>query len=60
MEDRHCCATCIHIAAERSQDGSHRFRCTRLGYETKPRWRFACWEERVPERPMRRTEEKDG
>jgi hypothetical protein len=45
MPDRHCCATCIHIGRVTANGGA-RFRCTRLGWETRPEWRFHCWTER--------------
>ncbi|AEJ39909.1 hypothetical protein TPY_1728 [Sulfobacillus acidophilus TPY] len=37
--DVHFCATCVwirHVAP-------HRFICRRLGWETRPRWKFRCW-----------------
>ncbi len=33
------CATCVWI---RHQD-PHGFICARLGYQTKPQWKFRCW-----------------
>lgn len=38
----HACASCIHFAAERA-DGHMRYRCQRLGYDTKPDYKFNCW-----------------
>jgi hypothetical protein len=54
MRERHCCATCRHIAAVRTEGGKVLFRCTRLGYETHTDWRFNCWDERPPGTPMRK------
>ncbi|WP_261133708.1 hypothetical protein [Bacillus sp. Marseille-Q3570] len=38
----HCCATCIHFEVQKGDDGVRHF-CSRLGYETKPDYRFNCW-----------------
>ena len=53
--DRHCCATCRHIALWTADAPTVTFRCGRLGWETRPVWRFACWQERPPGVPMRRS-----
>lgn len=37
--DVHFCATCQWIRHE----APHVFVCTRLGYVTKPGWKFDCW-----------------
>ncbi|WP_096188783.1 hypothetical protein [Evansella halocellulosilytica] len=42
MKNYHCCATCIHFHAEKKKDGMNYF-CIRLGYETKPAYKFNCW-----------------
>jgi CO dehydrogenase/acetyl-CoA synthase delta subunit len=39
----HCCASCINFKAEKTSQGM-RYECVRLGYETKPIYRFDCWE----------------
>ncbi|MFS0823029.1 hypothetical protein [Bacillus sp. 1P02SD] len=39
----HACATCMNFAAER-KNGIMTYRCVRLGYDTKPEYRFNCWE----------------
>ncbi|MEJ8547494.1 hypothetical protein [Brevibacillus borstelensis] len=39
----HCCATCVHFRVEKGAGGIV-YRCTRLTYETKPSYRFPCWE----------------
>ncbi len=54
MQDRRCCGTCMHILAVHRGDGATQFYCSRLGYETRPGWRFLCWCERPPEVPMAR------
>nr|WP_270182500.1 hypothetical protein [Alkalihalobacillus sp. CinArs1] len=38
----HCCATCIHFEIVKNPRTS--YRCKRLGFETKPTYRFDCWE----------------
>jgi hypothetical protein len=42
MKNFHCCATCRHFKAEKKADGMVYF-CSRLGYETKPSYKFNCW-----------------
>nr|WP_074954264.1 hypothetical protein [Alicyclobacillus macrosporangiidus] len=49
----HCCASCVHFRAERRPSGVRTF-CQRLGYDTKPAYRFDCW--RPKERVRRRME----
>ncbi|WP_139070174.1 hypothetical protein [Bacillus sp. FJAT-27225] len=41
-KDFHCCATCQHFKAEKTTGGMNYF-CSRLGYETKPTYKFNCW-----------------
>ncbi len=38
----HCCATCVNFRAERSNEGVRTF-CSRLGYDTNPKYQFNCW-----------------
>jgi len=38
----HACATCIHFHAFR-MDGNMKYKCERLGYDTKPSYQFNCW-----------------
>ncbi|WP_041122662.1 hypothetical protein [Jeotgalibacillus alimentarius] len=40
----HVCATCIHFHSEKIRSGHMLYFCKRLGYETKPDYRFNCWE----------------
>jgi hypothetical protein len=42
IKDYHCCATCTHFKAEKTQSGMIYF-CSRLGYETNPKYQFNCW-----------------
>jgi hypothetical protein len=49
--DRRCCATCRHV--ERQATRMPRFQCRRLGWETRPEWRFDCWVERPRTEKMR-------
>ncbi len=44
-ERYHCCATCRHFQAEK-KDGKMSYVCTRLGYHTKPNYKFNCWNPR--------------
>jgi len=55
MKDFHCCATCIHYKVERKQYGMRRY-CSRLGYETDPKWKFNCW---TPKEEVKRLIEKE-
>jgi hypothetical protein len=57
--DRHCCATCVHIESVR-RGGVSFYRCGRLGWNTRPAWKFACWVERSPAVKMRRVVEPGG
>ncbi|MBU6081259.1 hypothetical protein [Allobacillus halotolerans] len=43
MKDYHCCATCIHFEVYRTEDGRPKTRCSRLGYDTDPTYKFNCW-----------------
>ncbi|WP_099362791.1 hypothetical protein [Fredinandcohnia onubensis] len=38
----HACATCVHFVAER-KGGKMIYSCARLGYDTKPAYKFNCW-----------------
>ncbi|PLR77208.1 hypothetical protein CU633_11725 [Bacillus sp. V3-13] len=38
----HACATCIHFQAARTSKKMN-YLCRRLGYETRPDYRFNCW-----------------
>nr|WP_316569411.1 hypothetical protein [Neobacillus sp. YIM B06451] len=42
MKDFHCCATCRHFRTEKKAEGM-KYSCSRLGYETKPNYKFNCW-----------------
>ncbi|MGG3925804.1 hypothetical protein ABET51_07365 [Metabacillus fastidiosus] len=37
------CATCIHFAISKTESGML-YRCSRLGFETKPAYSFQCWQ----------------
>ncbi|MCM3617298.1 hypothetical protein M3936_06890 [Sutcliffiella horikoshii] len=39
----HACATCIHYHVIKI-DTRTIYRCNRLGYETKPYFKFECWQ----------------
>ncbi|HZG74208.1 MAG TPA: hypothetical protein VEY51_21950 [Chondromyces sp.] len=41
-EKFHACATCIHFIAERI-NRKMKYHCARLGYETRPAYKFNCW-----------------
>ncbi|WP_167553219.1 hypothetical protein [Evansella clarkii] len=55
MKDYHFCATCINFETYKA-DGKTRYRCKRLGYETKPDYKFNCWE---PKENVQKLLEKD-
>lgn len=55
MKDYHCCAACQHFKAERKQQGMI-YTCSRLGYETKPNYKFNCWN---PKENIKRLMEKE-
>lgn len=40
--DYHCCATCQHFQILREADKPVSL-CRRLGYETRPSYKFKCW-----------------
>lgn len=42
MKDFHCCATCVHFMAEKLE-AEMSYKCSRLGYVTKPNYKFNCW-----------------
>ncbi|MBE3589937.1 MAG: hypothetical protein IMW98_08755 [Firmicutes bacterium] len=50
--DPRCCASCVHVGV-RHEGGRVVVVCRRLGYETRPEWRFLCWtpKPRVQGRP---------
>lgn len=50
----HACASCVHFQAEKGKDGML-YRCSRLGYETKPNYAFNCWK---PKEQVRKLMEK--
>ncbi|MGM9923736.1 MAG: hypothetical protein ACI35R_05750 [Bacillus sp. (in: firmicutes)] len=41
----HCCATCIHFKIGKANN-QIAYRCSRLGFETKTRYQFNCWQPR--------------
>ncbi|MBM7693421.1 hypothetical protein JOC77_002861 [Peribacillus deserti] len=46
MKKFHCCASCIHFKPIR-EDSGMRYFCSRLGYETNPKYQFDCWKPKV-------------
>jgi ribosomal protein L37AE/L43A len=46
MKNYHCCATCMHFKTERNETGIT-YKCSRLGYTTKPDYQFNCWNPRM-------------
>jgi hypothetical protein len=38
----HACATCIHYKVEKNNNEVI-YKCSRLGFETKPTHKFNCW-----------------
>lgn len=51
----HCCAACRHFQALKNERGMT-YICSRLGYETKPSYKFNCWE---PSERVKRRMEKE-
>jgi hypothetical protein len=47
MQKYHCCATCVHFAVVKETPGVS-YRCTRLGYQTEPAYKFDCWDPKEP------------
>lgn len=43
LERFHCCASCKHFLVKRESHGPV-WKCNRLGYETRPDYRFRCWD----------------
>lgn len=41
MDRFHCCATCIHYRVEKKDKTT--YLCSRLGYQTNPKYKFNCW-----------------
>lgn len=41
----HCCATCRHFSAEK-KDKQMQYKCIRLGFNTRPEYKFDCWDPR--------------
>ncbi|MED0704549.1 hypothetical protein P4S91_20280 [Aneurinibacillus aneurinilyticus] len=41
--DYHCCATCQHFQVLKHPARKTEYKCARLGYMTKPAYRFECW-----------------
>ncbi|KMK94089.1 hypothetical protein ABER02_20055 [Rossellomorea marisflavi] len=52
----HVCATCIHFRAYK-ENGGTRYICARLGFDTRPSYRFDCW---VPKEQVVKLMEKRG
>lgn len=55
MKDFHCCATCIHFEVTKIE-GKINYRCSRLGYDTDPKYKFNCW---TPKEHVKRLIEKE-
>ncbi|KMJ60492.1 hypothetical protein AB685_02175 [Bacillus sp. LL01] len=58
----HACATCKHYQVIKLERGTV-YRCSRLGYETKPHFKFNCWQPKenvlqLMKKEQRKTEEQ--
>jgi hypothetical protein len=42
VEKFHRCATCVHFVIHK-EGGRTQYKCSRLGYETHPKYKFHCW-----------------
>lgn len=58
MKNYHCCATCKWFVVEKEPNRRVSYRCSRLGYETKPAYQFNCWEpkEQIRQKIQQQTE----
>jgi len=54
----HCCASCEHFRIEKQEQGVS-YRCSRLGYETKPDWQFHCWTPREQVKRLMQREQQN-
>lgn len=54
IESFRVCATCIHFQAEKKRLGMSYY-CKRLGYNTKPNYKFNCW---TPKKHIQKLMEK--
>lgn len=44
MKDYHCCATCENFKVNKLDGARTKYTCKRLGFETKPNYKFDCWQ----------------
>ena len=56
MSRFHCCATCQHFSVVKQPHGTT-YQCVRLGYHTKPNYRFQCWNPKDNVRKLMKEEE---
>ncbi|WP_180954167.1 hypothetical protein [Bacillus sp. M6-12] len=54
MNPFHCCASCAHYRVVK-EAGKKAFLCSRLGFETMPKYQFNCW---APKESTKRLMEK--
>ena len=52
----HACATCIHYKVIK-EDKKITYQCSRLGYETNPKYQFHCWQ---PTEVVKQLMKKEG
>ncbi|WP_162927691.1 MULTISPECIES: hypothetical protein [Bacillaceae] len=43
MKNFHCCASCVNYEVKK-ENGKMIYRCSRLGFDTKPTYQFNCWD----------------
>ncbi|WP_232695439.1 hypothetical protein [Brevibacillus daliensis] len=55
----HCCATCTNYHVEPKNEGKPTYRCSRLGFETKPTYQFHCWNPNEHVRRLMKKEEQN-
>lgn len=57
----HACATCTHFTVIKNETNVN-YRCSRLGYDTSPKYQFHCWtpKEHVIQLMKKRGFEKEG
>nr|WP_041057943.1 hypothetical protein [Jeotgalibacillus campisalis] len=52
----HACATCVHFEVLKLEKGMS-YRCSRLGFQTRPEYKFNCWE---PKAHIKKLMDKQG
>nr|WP_236784376.1 hypothetical protein [Alteribacter salitolerans] len=59
MKDYHCCATCSHFQVIKIP-GRVYYKCRRLGFETRPDYKFNCWEPKAHVKSLMKKEQENA